>query len=85
MSGDRAMSTASTPGILDGSSLPSSFSASTDSPASQTQQNLDEPGDAGDDGCLPTCLDDRFHETGLDEASIHGTGIMLVDSSFEKS
>jgi hypothetical protein len=30
-------------------------------------------------------LDDRFHETGLDEASIHGTGIMLVDSSFEKS
>ena len=34
-----------------------------------------------------TCaqLDDRFHETGLDEASIHGTGIMFVDSSFEKS
>jgi hypothetical protein len=31
------------------------------------------------------CLDDRFHETGLDEASIHGTEIMLVDSSFEKS
>jgi len=30
-------------------------------------------------------LDDRFHETGLDEASINGTGIMLVDSSFEKS
>jgi hypothetical protein len=30
-------------------------------------------------------LDDRFHETGLDEASIHGTGIMFVDSSFEKS
>jgi GNAT superfamily N-acetyltransferase len=30
-------------------------------------------------------LDDRFHETGLDEASLHGTGIMLVDSSFEKS
>jgi hypothetical protein len=29
-------------------------------------------------------LDDRFRETGLDEASIHGTGIMLVDSSFEK-
>ena len=29
-------------------------------------------------------LDDRFHETGLDEASIHGTEIMLVDSSFEK-
>src|ERR1700756_230757 len=27
-------------------------------------------------------LDDRFRETGLDEASIHGTGIMLVDSSF---
>jgi hypothetical protein len=32
-----------------------------------------------------TELDDRFHETGLDEASIHGTGIMFVDSSFEKS
>ena len=32
-----------------------------------------------------TMLDDRFHETGLDEASIHGTGIMFVDSSFEKS
>jgi quinoprotein glucose dehydrogenase len=30
-------------------------------------------------------LDERFHETGLDEASIHGTGIMFVDSSFEKS
>jgi hypothetical protein len=30
-------------------------------------------------------LDDRFHETGLDEASIYGTGIRLVDSSFEKS
>ena len=30
-------------------------------------------------------LDDRFHETGLDEASLDGTGIMLVDSSFEKS
>jgi hypothetical protein len=30
------------------------------------------------------CLDDRFHD-GLDEASIHGTGIMFVDSSFEKS
>ena len=30
-------------------------------------------------------LDDRFHETGLDEASIHGTGIMFVDSSFGKS
>jgi hypothetical protein len=27
---------------------------------------------------------DRFHETGLAEISIHGTGIMLVDSSFEK-
>ena len=30
-------------------------------------------------------LDDRFHETGLDEASTHGTRSMLVDSSFEKS
>ena len=30
-------------------------------------------------------LDDRFHETGLDEASIHGTGIMFVDSLFGKS
>jgi hypothetical protein len=29
-------------------------------------------------------LDDRFRETGLDEAGIHGTGIMLVDSSFGK-
>jgi hypothetical protein len=29
-------------------------------------------------------LDDRFRETGRDEASIHGTGIMLADSSFEK-
>jgi len=34
---------------------------------------------------LGAILDDRFHETGLDEASIHGTGIMFVDSSFEKS
>jgi len=25
-------------------------------------------------------LDDRFHETGVDEASIDGTGSMLVDS-----
>jgi hypothetical protein len=30
-------------------------------------------------------LDDRFHETGLDKAGIDGTGMMLVDSSFEKS
>ena len=30
-------------------------------------------------------LDDRFHETGLDEAGLHGTGIMLVDSSFAMS
>jgi putative ABC transport system substrate-binding protein len=30
-------------------------------------------------------LDDRFHETGLDEGSIYGTGVMFVDSSFEKS
>jgi hypothetical protein len=30
-------------------------------------------------------LDDRFHETGLDETRLDGTGIMLVDSSFEKS
>jgi hypothetical protein len=30
-------------------------------------------------------LDDRFHETGLDEASIYGTGIRLVDSSFEQN
>ena len=30
-------------------------------------------------------LDDRFHETSLDEAGRHGTGSMLVDSSFEKS
>jgi len=44
------------------------------------------------DGCLPTPpamygkhLDDRFHETSLDEAGRHGTGSMLVDSSFEKS
>ena len=33
----------------------------------------------------PRSLDDRFHETGLDEAGLHGTGIMFVDSSFEKS
>jgi hypothetical protein len=33
---------------------------------------------------LLVVLDDRFRETGLDEASIHGTGIMLVDSSFGK-
>jgi hypothetical protein len=32
-----------------------------------------------------TGLDDRFRETGLDEVRDHGTGIMLVDSSFEKS
>ena len=30
------------------------------------------------------CLDDGFHETGIDEASKHGTGSMLVDSSFQK-
>jgi hypothetical protein len=30
-------------------------------------------------------LDDRFHEIGVDEAKTYGTGIMLVDSSFEKS
>jgi hypothetical protein len=30
-------------------------------------------------------LDDRFHETGIDEASRDGTGSLLVDSSFEKS
>ena len=35
-----------------------------------------------DDDLDLLALDDRFHETGLDEASIHGTGIMLVDSSF---
>lgn len=29
-------------------------------------------------------LDDRFHETGVDEASVDGTRSMLVDSSFEK-
>jgi hypothetical protein len=29
-------------------------------------------------------LDDRFHETGIDEAMIDGTGSMLVDSSFGK-
>jgi len=29
-------------------------------------------------------LDDRFHETGVDDAGIDGTGSMLVDSSFEK-
>jgi hypothetical protein len=29
-------------------------------------------------------LDDGFHETGIDEASKHGTGSMLVDSSFQK-
>jgi hypothetical protein len=32
-----------------------------------------------------TSLDDRFHETGVDETGIDGTGSMLVDSSFEKS
>jgi branched-chain amino acid transport system substrate-binding protein len=35
-------------------------------------------------GRLALHLDDRFRETGLDEAGIHGTGIMLVDSSFGK-
>jgi hypothetical protein len=30
-------------------------------------------------------LDDRFHESGLDEARLYGTGITLVDSLFEKS
>ena len=28
-------------------------------------------------------LDDRFHETGIDEPSIHGTRSVLADSSFE--
>jgi hypothetical protein len=30
-------------------------------------------------------LDDRFHETGVDETRIDGTGSTFVDSSFEKS
>jgi hypothetical protein len=34
---------------------------------------------------LRSSLDDRFHESGLDEARLHGTGITLVDSLFEKS
>jgi predicted acylesterase/phospholipase RssA len=48
----------------------------------------------GDDQCLTDGgvydnlgiggLDDRFHETGIDEAMIDGTGSMLVDSSFGK-
>jgi hypothetical protein len=29
-------------------------------------------------------LDDGFHETGINEASEHGTGRMLVDSLFQK-
>jgi hypothetical protein len=29
------------------------------------------------------CLDDGFHETGINEASEHGTGRMLVDSWFQ--
>jgi hypothetical protein len=33
----------------------------------------------------PHRLDDRFHETGPAAASIDGTGIMFVDSSFEKN
>ena len=45
----------------------------------------DAQGNAIIQGFLDNGLDDRFHETGLDEASIHGTGIMFVDSSFEKS
>ena len=40
---------------------------------------------AGETAGLSARLDDRFHETGLDEAGLHGTGIMFVDSSFEKS
>jgi hypothetical protein len=28
-------------------------------------------------------LDDRFHETGIDEPSIHGTRSVLADSLFE--
>ncbi len=36
------------------------------------------------DYALSRILDDRFHETGLDEACVDGTGSMLVDSSFEK-
>ena len=28
-------------------------------------------------------LDDRFHETGIDEPNIHGTRSVLADSSFE--
>jgi transposase len=28
------------------------------------------------------CLDDRFHETGIDETDIHGTGELLADSPF---
>jgi hypothetical protein len=35
-------------------------------------------------GCQFEPLDDRFHETGIDEAMIDGTGSMLVDSSFGK-
>jgi len=39
----------------------------------------------GRDRYLDGLLDDRFHETGIENASIYGTGSMLVDSSFEKS
>src|ERR1700682_2004546 len=35
------------------------------------------------DGCSRWTLDDRFHETGIDEPSIHGTRSVLADSSFE--
>src|ERR1700682_6556917 len=40
--------------------------------------------EAGISACSAN-LDDRFHETGLDQARLHGTGITLVDSSFVKS
>ena len=61
------------------------FTAERSEPNTSDMTNLSAPHRSPElRGCYSLVLDDRFRETGLDEASIHGTGIMLVDSSFGK-
>lgn len=52
--------------------------------ATLVRPGLERVRDLVAEGQVDAVLDDRFRETGRDEASIHGTGIMLADSSFEK-
>jgi hypothetical protein len=49
----------------------------------QHAPNLDADDLAMQCEAAPYRLDDRFHETGIDEPSIHGTRSVLADSSFE--